>query len=324
MSNIINNTLVIIGNGFDMAHGYNTTYKSFIEKISDNNLDIFKSYCASYDDIDTWYRFEENIQVITNNLGIKAYSESYNYDENRNEITQLKNVFKEIHHLLIDYLSLETNRKPILKLANVEKYLNKKVKVINFNYTKIAEAYTDEVFYVHGSLDENDIILGYDYRHELCLFRYDDMFWSKINCRMALAFRRFLKNKLNLTPSSFAYRQFISSFEKYQHYANSGRGIDEKVETEILNFDVIDRFIKEYKNKDETPEFDYKNITTIVVMGHGIEADKVYLDKIISKCINLEKVVIYRYEGESEDSYKPKVDFFNKYCKNIESMLYTK
>lgn len=225
--------------------------------------------------------------------------------------------------MLIDYLRFETNRKPILKLANVEKYLDKKAKVINFNYTKTAEAYNKEVFYVHGSLDENYIILGYDYRDELCLFQYDDVFWSKINCRMALAFRRFLKNKLNLTPSSSVYQQFISSFEKYQYYANSGRGIDEEVETEILNFDVIDRFIKEYKNMDEIPKFDYQNITTIAVMGHGIEADKVYLDKIISKCINLEKVVIYRYEGESEDSYKIKEAFLDKYCKNIESMIYT-
>ena len=83
---------MIIGNGFDMAHGYNTTYESFFKKTSDNNLDIFKSYCENHE-IKTWYSFEENIQVITNNLGIKAYSDGHNCDDNRKEITRLKKRF---------------------------------------------------------------------------------------------------------------------------------------------------------------------------------------------------------------------------------------
>ena len=48
-------TLAIIGNGFDIAHGYKTDYRSFVEKTSNQSLDAFRSYCEDEDSITTWY-----------------------------------------------------------------------------------------------------------------------------------------------------------------------------------------------------------------------------------------------------------------------------
>ena len=36
------NTLAIIGNGFDIAHGYKTDYRSFVDNTKDEALDTFK------------------------------------------------------------------------------------------------------------------------------------------------------------------------------------------------------------------------------------------------------------------------------------------
>ena len=54
-------TLAIIGNGFDLAHGYKTSYEAFSENTNAESLKKFKSYCDNESEIETWYNFEENI-----------------------------------------------------------------------------------------------------------------------------------------------------------------------------------------------------------------------------------------------------------------------
>ncbi len=318
----ISRTLAIIGNGFDIAHGYHTGYQSFVENTSSPSLDIFKAYCQNESSIKTWYLFEENIRTLTGNLFAQSYSEDCDYDANRAEVSHLRDVFKEIHDLLIHYLDREIKSKPVTKLPAVKKYLKPKTKVINFNYTGTAEAYTKNIFYVHGSLKENDILLGYDYRDEPCLAQYEDMCWSKTICREALAFRRFLKSGLGLDPGSSEYEKLISSLEAYQHCENSGRGVDLDLEAVIPDFHLVDHFLQDYKKRRDIPDFDYPKISTIVVMGHGIEADQVFLKKILARCTRLKKVVIYRYHGESDSSFEKKADFFRPYCKKIRCVFY--
>lgn len=310
-------TLVIIGNGFDMAHGYHTDYQSFVEKNPDSNLNWFRSYCENDASITTWYFFEENIKILTNKLFFKRVTEDYGCNDILNEGTQLKHVYQEIQRLLIQYLKSESLRKPIVKLSSVEKYLNEKAKAINFNYTRIAEAYTSDVFYIHGSLNENDIVLGYDYRDEACLMEYEDMRFSKILCRQGLSFRRFLRQECGLNSESEEYRRLISGFESYQRGENSGRGIDEELKKSIPNYRFIEQFMKNYRVRNDIPDMDYKRISMLVVMGHGIEADQVFLKEIVSKCVNLQEVIVFRYRGEDEDSIKKKMQFFEPFCSNV-------
>ncbi len=57
-------TLAIIGNGFDLAHGYRTRYESFSESVDDAALAEFKEYCDEAS-IETWHEFENNINILT-------------------------------------------------------------------------------------------------------------------------------------------------------------------------------------------------------------------------------------------------------------------
>ena len=312
--------VAIIGNGFDLAHKYATDYESFITATDDPSLSIFKSFCESHD-ITTWYSFEENINKLTHELFLQSYSEDIDYSIVQSKRSQLKDAFTAIHKLLINYLLEETKRKPI-KLASIKKHLKRKTQAISFNYTDIASAYGCNVFHVHGSLAANDILLGYDYRDEACLSEYDDMRWSKTICREALAFRKYLKNELNLVPGSPEYNDRISGFEAYQHYENSGRGIDMEVEDFIPHYQLVDQFISSYRPDGDIPKINYHKITTFTVIGHGIEADREFLRKILKKCTRLRKVLIFRHAKETDDAFNAKVNFFKPYCKRIRSIKY--
>lgn len=313
-------TLAIIGNGFDLAHHYATDYQAFVKKASSHSLNIFKNFCDS-NDITTWYLFEDNINKLTQEFFLQSYSDDYDYNTIQTQRSLLRDAFADIHRLLIKYLTNETKRKPI-KLASVKKYLKRKTQAISFNYTDIASIYACDVFHVHGSLAEDDILLGYDYRDEACLAGYGDMIWSKAICREALSFRRYLKNVLKLEPGSAEYRERIYGFEVYQHYENSGRGIDSEVQALIPHYRLVNQFIKAYRPDGNLPKINYNKITTLVVMGHGIEADRTFLQTILKRCTRLKKVVIFRYSEESDDSFNTKADFFKPYCRRIRSVKY--
>ncbi len=314
-------TLAIIGNGFDLNHDYGTDYESFIQKVKDPALEKFEDYCKMAD-IKTWYDFEENIRILSEKLFLKSMSENCDFDDNREEVKELTDIFKKIHILLGQYLEDATALAPAKKKECIEKYLNHNTVAINFNYTRTAEVYTDNIVYVHGSLEENDIILGYDYRNEPCLAQFEDMQWSKSICRESLAFRRHFLKKKKYDPKSKKYQSLITGLNSYHHWENTGRGLDDEVKRFVPNYNIIDRFLKKYRCLCGIPDIKYKNIEIVVVLGHGIKADRVFLEEILKKCTNLNKIVIYRCSVESDSVYNEKASFFAQYCKNIEQIEY--
>lgn len=295
--------------------------ESFIENTNSPYLDKFKTYCSN-ENINTWYLFEENIRILTEKFFLKSMTEDCDFDKNRIEVQELTDIFHEIHILLKNYLLQETKSKAVITKPNIEKYLNNNTIAINFNYSKTVEAYTKNIIYVHGSLEENDILLGYDYRDEPCLAQYEDMRWSKSLCRESLAFRRYLLKKKKYDANGNKYKTLVDGLEAYHHWENTGRGIDDEVKEFIPKYKKIHVFLKKYRKHLGLPKIPYNKIKTIVVLGHGIEADRKFLEEIITKCVNLTKVVIYKHGEENDESYNKKVSFFAPYCKNIEPINY--
>lgn len=312
-------TLVIIGNGFDMAHGYHTDYKSFVDQYADSNSDLkwFETYCKDNEVGATWYFFEENIKTLTTKLFEKRITEDFDGHASLDEGVWLERVYGEIQRLLMQYLRRELRRRPMSKLPSVEKYLNENGKAINFNYTKTAENYTDNIFYVHGSLDEDDIVLGYDDPSQPCLMPPEYMRFSKNLRREALAFRRFLRQECGLNSESERYKALLEDLGSYQYWGSSNRGIDDEIKQTIPHFEFIEQFMQSYVEHHEIPNMDYEGISRLVVMGHGIEADQVFLKEIVSKCVNLQEVVIFLYDEESENSAKKKKQFFVRHCSRV-------
>lgn len=313
--------LAIIGNGFDLAHHYETSYRSFSCRVSSPILDKFQSYCEDEPSINTWYDFENNIRILTEKLFLQSYDEACDYDKNRNQVYELQGLFSGISDLLKNYLKQETSGKPFAKIASIEKNLDSKTIAINFNYTDTAKKYTNNVIAIHGSLDENEIILGYDFRIEPCLAQYEDMYWSKIICRERLAFRRFLQ-KRRIFISSKKQNSLLSSLESYLHWDNTGRGLEDEMKKCISSYRFIHWFVTKYKRKSMVDRITYSKIDTLIILGHGIEADRVLLENIVSRCNALKEVVLYRYEKESDQEFEKKKDFFKTYCGNIKTAYY--
>lgn len=310
------NTLAIVGNGFDLYHGYHTSFYDFIQKTEHPSLDIFKKLCENINAIKTWYCFEENINVLTKKLFEQRIS-----DGDYGVGATIDKAFNDIHILLIEYLMREISSKKLTKNSMIEQYLNNKTITFNFNYTNTVETYTPNVFYVHGSLDENDIILGYDYRDEPCLAEFNEMHWSKIISRKKLAFRRFLRQCMGFKTDSEEFKSLTKGLESYLTIENSAKGICNDDIANIENGEWIAEVIKEIESQP-IPDICYNKINSIVVLGHGIEADKVLLETIILNCSNLKEVVIFRYDEESDGSIEKKRAFFLEYCNNIKIVQY--
>ena len=313
-------TLAIIGNGFDLAHGYKTDYRSFAESTESPYLEEFRSYCQR-EQIATWYLFEENIRRISGRLFLDSMEEGCDFAGNRREVARVTAVFQEIQRLLARCLAREMARIPFCKKRSIQEQLGPGGVAINFNYTQTAEQYLPAVFYVHGSLKEEDILLGYDYREEPCLAQFADMRWSKQIGRESLAFRRFLRQQEGLCPGSPQYNRMIAGLEGYHHWENSGRGLEEEMKAILPGYGTIHRFLTAYRLAP-FPGLEFSSIRTVVALGHGIEGDKAYLRSLMDRCGGIDRIVLFRYDGEPEESYQRKRRFFAPYCDRVDPAFY--
>ena len=57
--------LAIIGNGFDLAHGYHTRYVDFTESVGDDFFRKYRHYINNYCPQMDWHRFEECADQLT-------------------------------------------------------------------------------------------------------------------------------------------------------------------------------------------------------------------------------------------------------------------
>lgn len=319
------NCIAIIGNGFDVQHGLNSRYTDFIAATDSSVFDPFKKHYIDYlGDDDKWSSFEEAIDRLSCICYHEQFEDGTNIENIDKDIAQINEEFKNIRYALATYLKKEVLRCEKRPIRTVKRYLKSKTKVFNFNYTDIAEAYTNDIYYVHGSLNENDIVLGYDYRDEPEFATYDIMFWGKPLCRKKLAFCRYLRSILNIDSKSDEYIDILHEYEHIDWMRNSGKGLDED-DLQSLKHESLIRKYLEIEPCDDIhilPSIDYSKIRTMVVMGHSLVADKVLLTNILKKCFNLKKVVIFTYPKEKVDDYNKKVEFFKPFCKNIKKKRY--
>lgn len=318
--------IIIIGNGFDLAHGYPTRYMDFIKSCNDPGLLEFEKIVEQYcKDDSLWSDFESAINQVTmswfgNQL---AYVEA-DFDKFQRDIYTINTLFEQIGKKLLNYLNEVTTGDASRQLISVREHIGKKAKVINFNYTNVAERYKKDIIYIHGSLLEKDIVLGYDFRNEPCLMQYDAMRWSKKNCRQLLAFRRHLREHLKLHENDKCYLELTDEMDRVMSMVNSSRGFGGSDWDEIQHADII-RPYAETKTVDEQlplPIMSYDKIREIVVMGHGIVADQQLLKAMLDKCCGLRKVTIFSYTGESSEDWERKYKFFQPYCKNIRKRMF--
>lgn len=167
-------TLLIVGNGFDLSIGFKTSYGDFMkssyfphEEISNLCSYLHKQYEENMGWIDIENELSEYSRMLTTKkLNAKKYNTILDIDSLREEYDELKSSLK-------CYLQVETKRafgpSPDNPAKRVIDQLPAESKIISFNYTSIIERMTRDRFcaskgnllHIHGSLAPyDDIVFG--------------------------------------------------------------------------------------------------------------------------------------------------------------------
>lgn len=178
---------VLLGNGFDLAHGLETRYQDFIKYIASDERDSddpYKEFLEKYElkqfsaDCKKSFKsgrtgYSDFSQRLFAKGGNQLWSniETDYFDTiNKGAAGRVNESFEKLKLLLQYYLSVEESKikEP---LTGYKDFLSSPyVRLISFNYTKTAELYQpkENIYYLHGQLfdEDNPIIFGYSATNE--------------------------------------------------------------------------------------------------------------------------------------------------------------
>ena len=168
-----NNTLFIIGNGFDLAHGIKSSYWNFREWLGNNRsnligmMDIFFS-----NQRDVWSSIEQALGEY-NEESILDYcrpDEEFDYDHSLSSSARVEDspmaifrpVLEEFRQAFRDWVNS-------IEISGIEKVykLNTDSRYLSFNYTDTLETEygiaQNKVTHIHGSrLNDDEYIIGHN------------------------------------------------------------------------------------------------------------------------------------------------------------------
>lgn len=183
------NTVLIVGNGFDLSLGMKTSYSDFIKspEFSNHLSSNFKSSVMNihYDNIFdylqnkynklqvqniNWIDIEAELKEYAKNKKITIKEESV-IRENKPNISNssIKNSFNDLKYALIEYLNrikgvIPGNSFSTEVLDCIASESNNLI--VSFNYTDIVKPMTvsrnADIVYMHKTLKDNDIIFGFN------------------------------------------------------------------------------------------------------------------------------------------------------------------
>ena len=195
-------TLIIIGNGFDLAHGLKTSYSHFIEYLVEEHSfsDIFGFPSQKYNYVELKSKFIQNRQMPHHAISIDFHNkfvsallyadalknwsdiESLYFEklkeckDNKSDPKQLNDDFEIVKKHLSNYLLNE--EKECEKIEAYEHFFSSldlhTTLLLNFNYTRILkQCYANSIknsqlIHIHGELEneDNPMIFGYAATHQ--------------------------------------------------------------------------------------------------------------------------------------------------------------
>ncbi len=268
-------TLYVIGNGFDLFHGFKTNYKAFKLYLDDNYPELLELMSEFYyidDDSILWFEFEKGLATFDESELVDLIGENmpnYGSDDFRDgdygdaewavnqKLEPLKRDLQEAFNDWIHSLDLPANYN-----GNKIKFDDASV-FLTFNYTDVLERIyginRKTITYIHNRVNEDrDLIFGHSWNPN----DYSD--------------GRNPKMPDGLTP------------EEQQHWMEAQNDTHEF--SSDIAFEAIDSFFATiYKNADEViksnPGFfrNIRGVDKIHIYGHSLsEVDIKYFEKILS------------------------------------------
>lgn len=166
-------TLLIVGNGFDLSMGFKTSYGDFMQSpfYPKNNSTLCLHLWKKYRENMGWIDIENELSEYSKLLS--SFELETDQDKSKWGVDTFRKEYEELKSSLKSYLQEETRREFVLKNNNpavsVINNLPDDSKIISFNYTRIIERMTWERFctsksnllHIHGSLAAyDDIVFG--------------------------------------------------------------------------------------------------------------------------------------------------------------------
>lgn len=157
--------LVIIGNGFDMHHGLETSFRSFRSFLVENRkIELVQSI----DSIITYNNKIVNVEDVMlawNDIEKILYDKFNQIKNNEDDLDKFENVLEDFVYELNEYLKIVSNKDIIIN-KKIEEVICDADAILVFNYTKTFKKYIDEestaIFHIHGCLeDDNCPLIGY-------------------------------------------------------------------------------------------------------------------------------------------------------------------
>lgn len=160
--------LIVIGNGFDLAHGLQTKYSDFRDYIWNNDREFYERLTKYIFEDDLWNDFENALGLFDDGE-IKEMSEAayLNYDDNYysydRAISDELEFSTQISEKLLEWIkSIDILTKPVIST----KIINNENVFISFNYTdtleKVYDILNDNILYIHGKASSGEkLIMGH-------------------------------------------------------------------------------------------------------------------------------------------------------------------
>lgn len=304
--------LILIGNGFDLAHGLKTSYKDFSEKYYDHPMlcKFRELVCSEFveNNVD-WYDFEANYEGIVGSIFEKNFCNGISSEgciALENKVKEYNEICEDLAELLKKYLKEETST-DINKLSSVQEEITYDTHLISFNYTDTAKLYSQKCNYIHGSISEDDfIILGFSEGNVPDAMEGSEYIrFYKEPLKEKLNFIRYLKHNLYNDKA-----ELMQEFDKHLKSLFSGYGgYDEDEKPVVVD---LPREIQYYAESNDycraNLDMDIECVKEVVVMGHGLKSDTNYIRDIFERVYKLEELILFTYHGENPEDLCRKKD----------------
>ncbi len=295
-------TLYIVGNGFDMCHGLNTSYQSYGFFLKEKHYQIYDYLISYYGlpylyDIDEkyyeWNYFESALADLEYENVLDENSDflpNFASDEFRDgdwhafqqvmeavvdDLTT--NLFNEFKNFILNVTFPDINPNDLLAIDNNSIF-------ISFNYTDTLEQYYNveekNIFYIHNKAKSKDtLILGHGTNPDNFVLEEKKM-----------------PEGLSIEEQDEWHEQMA---DNYDYSYDSGRD-------ELLGyFSKSFKYTEDIINKNSTFFSKLQNIKKVVVLGHSIsEVDQSYFKKIMQSIENKKIIWTASYYGEKQSIFE--------------------
>lgn len=217
-----NQLLVVLGNGFDLFHGFKSRYQDFWQHVGTTPLDeiVHFNRRARSQQV-RWSDVEAQIRVAAEN----AYQLSATRKMPGAGVMVQQRSTRAIRRFEYEFSRyLRTERERVLvsdptRSQTAREFLSQAGAVLNFNYTDTAQQLYDvwpaNIYYLHGSLLEGQTILGVDNDDVLAREPYEYASTTKGYRRDILDFKRWAWQQNGWQPLA---EKTLAAFRNYDAY----------------------------------------------------------------------------------------------------------